>query len=663
MEPDRMNDLSKSPTLLHKTGLDTAIARVSKLIKGIVPELTVIFMAIWTIPGAIAFPGSGIDPSWKIGVYVAAMDHMQFGKDIIFTFGPLGFLGDPILVDYQHWAISMAFMLLTQAVLYLGIYLLLKRISAKWYLYLLIVPPFTLVLPFVDYKLLMGIAFIMYAFILKDKLTRVDLAAITGISLLLAVASFIKFNMFVIALSIIILASVVFILEKKNLTYPLYLALSYVVFLLALWVACGQNLANLADYVMTGIEISSGYNDAMVIQPTNLQTLIELAAIGFVSLVSVYAVIKGKTNIWLYVLLNAAFFVTVYKYGLIRNNVIFYLAYIPLLTIFTIILLNEIQVPRIQSIESLILLSAVVLVTGLIMVLYPQATWILANNAMNKLPSYTVTYNLLTDPGLSDDLILSSKDQIRQYYALDQSTISHIGNDTVDVFPWDIAICWAYSLNWSPRPVFQSYSTYTERLDEINAGHFTTDQSPQKILYSYKSIDNRYPQLDEPETFRAIVYNYRYSNYSDGFILLERNEDCGIHPQVALGTTEGKIGEIISIPEYNDGYLYGKIGVDSTLYGKVLSLLYKPEQVNIRFVFKNGSSSPTYRLLTGTAGNGLFLSSYVASTQDLIPVFQGELNNDISGIVIDTPDRLQYDSRITIEYMGVPMSGVKISEA
>lgn len=38
------------------------------------------------------FPTAGLDPSWGFGLSVAASKHLVFGRDIIYTFGPLSTL-------------------------------------------------------------------------------------------------------------------------------------------------------------------------------------------------------------------------------------------------------------------------------------------------------------------------------------------------------------------------------------------------------------------------------------------------------------------------------------------------------------------------------------------------------------------------------------------
>src|SRR5437868_9859385 len=65
---------------------------------------------IWPVDGLRPLPG--LDGSWKIGLHLAAVHGLVFGREVIFTYGPLGFLTQPLAVDTLTGALSIAFSLL-----------------------------------------------------------------------------------------------------------------------------------------------------------------------------------------------------------------------------------------------------------------------------------------------------------------------------------------------------------------------------------------------------------------------------------------------------------------------------------------------------------------------------------------------------------------------
>ena len=60
-------------------------------------------IAYQTLPNLFFWYTAGLDPSWVIGINVASIEKMQFGKDIVFTFGPLGFLYLPAFCQFNTW--------------------------------------------------------------------------------------------------------------------------------------------------------------------------------------------------------------------------------------------------------------------------------------------------------------------------------------------------------------------------------------------------------------------------------------------------------------------------------------------------------------------------------------------------------------------------------
>ena len=88
-----------------------------------------------------------------------------------------------------------------------------------------------------------------------------------------------------------------------------------------------------------------------------------------------------------------------------------------------------------------------------------------------------------------------------------QRVLDIIGNKPVDVFPWDSEYAIENKLNYKPRPVFQSFSAYTEGLEKINYDYFVK-QAPDFLIYDYDAIDNRYPFNDESLVNLFIIRNY-----------------------------------------------------------------------------------------------------------------------------------------------------------
>src|SRR5476651_2326456 len=50
-------------------------------------------------------PGSGLDPSWRMALGYMFEHGMQFGRDVVFTYGPLGFIMSKTFSGIQFWSL------------------------------------------------------------------------------------------------------------------------------------------------------------------------------------------------------------------------------------------------------------------------------------------------------------------------------------------------------------------------------------------------------------------------------------------------------------------------------------------------------------------------------------------------------------------------------
>src|SRR5436305_2647991 len=71
------------------------LAKLERVLKSL-PFLGLV-VALFTFPTFSLTPAPGLDPSWGAGLQMAAHDGLVFGREVVFTYGPLGFLSVPTL--------------------------------------------------------------------------------------------------------------------------------------------------------------------------------------------------------------------------------------------------------------------------------------------------------------------------------------------------------------------------------------------------------------------------------------------------------------------------------------------------------------------------------------------------------------------------------------
>ena len=75
------------------------------IIAAIKTALLLGFIFMIVVPSTPSPAGIGLDSSWVFGLNMGHFDRMIFGRDIIFTYGPLGYLVVPTFPEAEPWAV------------------------------------------------------------------------------------------------------------------------------------------------------------------------------------------------------------------------------------------------------------------------------------------------------------------------------------------------------------------------------------------------------------------------------------------------------------------------------------------------------------------------------------------------------------------------------
>ena len=100
---------------------------------------------------------------------------------------------------------------------------------------------------------------------------------------------------------------------------------------------------------------------------------------------------------------------------------------------------------------------------------------------------------------------------------------------SADVFTSSISALVANGVQYRPRPIPQSYSTYTQALQGANEAFYANQAiSPEYVVLDVGDIDGRLPiSLDSP-ALRQVMRHYRFSHRgSRGAIVLRRSIRSG----------------------------------------------------------------------------------------------------------------------------------------
>lgn len=569
-----------------------------------VAALAALTLLLWVLTWTTAFraPAAGLDFGWAAGLYMASERGLQFGTDIVFTFGPFGFLGaGPSLWFQDLAAISFVYLVLLQLA-YCGLILhALGRsigLVAGFFASLLVLS----LVPSADQTVVVMAALAMTALAAERE-------GWAPVALNYAGPAFAALQMMIkLSLGPIVAAIGFFALIGTGASARRVagFAAMYVGWVVALWLLAGEGLAQLPDYLRNSLAIITGYNEAMGVSIAPAWQLWAGVALGLLLVVVAwfgdYETRRGRIA-GVAVMGVVAF--TSFKYGAVRfeaNHVAVMLS--TLAVAFLVIPARGAR--RLLTLGGAMAAIVVTLIAspGGVPSIDPVAH---ARAARHEL-------GLALDPQERRESAAFGKAILQSLYDLDPKTLALLDGESVAIDPWEITIAWAFDLDWSPLPVIQGYQALTSGLDELNSERLEGDEAPERILrvdpaavggeYQTRTIDGRFPAWDPPEQAVATLCNYVPLHQTERLQVLGKVDDrCG-EPE-SIGTVEAAPGETVDVPQAGPGevVLARVQGAEVAGLERIRSLLYKPRP---RTAIVNGEDE--YRLVPGTADDGLLMN-------------------------------------------------------
>src|SRR5580704_7569408 len=119
------------PTLTAR--LQSVAGLCSRLFQWSVPwtfSLGFLWVALAMIPTVPDILGTGLDASWAYGINLAHAQNLIFGRDVVFTFGPLGYLFYPIPGLAGSWA-ALGFAWAIYALFLFGLFLIWRSLGHR----------------------------------------------------------------------------------------------------------------------------------------------------------------------------------------------------------------------------------------------------------------------------------------------------------------------------------------------------------------------------------------------------------------------------------------------------------------------------------------------------------------------------------------------------
>lgn len=605
-------------------------------------------------------PAVSLDPSWRLVLTRAFFDGMQFGRDIVFTYGPLGFLMGNTYDGVHFWEL-VAWHLVKSAGFAMLIIHVAERLpwGARWVCFtafLLFSPPF-------DDPVYLLLVVLLVSGCMREHEPR-GWSAGWAIGAGLALVSALKFTNLMFA-AVAVLIAVGLNLRLARYSAAGRLLLGYVGGFVAIWLLARQSLGNLPEYFINSWYITRGYDETMGLPPP------APALAKALMVVLLFSICLGWRLAWCrrepravaMILLLAVLGFVMWKHGFLRADGHmggFFTGMLLLACLVPALLAGAGRFPAVQW--GLLASVAFFSIWGL-----DDALTITRSNAWaiftEKLTGHVDHVRHWQSFRTDYDTELS---RLLTEFPL-KRTRAKVGRESIDVLGHDVGIICLHDFNYRPRPVFQSYSAYTPELAQLNRDFLLSDKAPAFFLQKVQSIDERPLTLDDAWVLRLLSTRYEFVFAENGYLLWQRRQasyDPPVNPPPLLAGSHA-LGEPLPIENFAGQPLWLAIDLPLSLAGQWRSAIFQPPLVYLRLTDQAGVITD-YRLPLPQARGGFIVNPRILDAADYLAFVGGALWQSVRSleVVIKPEDRRLFADRFdfTLTAFAVPPVERKLGE-
>ena len=613
-------------------------------------------------------PVDSLDPSWQAALHMAAHFGLPF-EGLVFTYGPLGFLAQPVahypttilLSSFYVFGVGLAACAALVSVLRRSIGLPAAGVAT-----------FLLVAAARDLGVIdvVVVAVVVAAFGLLrgDHAARTEEILVVAGGVVAGIHLLVKFNTGVTVL--VVGAATAWVVGRRPWrSGAMYLGAA-LASLVAGWLLTANSIADLVPFFGRSMQVASGYSEAMAIEaegrgifyPVAGVVAAIVAALGWWASrgwVTSRRVAMGMAGVlWLFAAFklgfvrhdrhDIAYFAEAMLVGAVLASAVFASTELASTELASTVLAGSVAVSLAGLRKAVPAVAFVGLVVAYAMATGPDAAAIV--NPGPEVARAAEDIFVLATEASRERAIARGRANLRsRYYHLPPLILNALRGHTVHIRPWEAGIAWAYpEIRWRPVPVFQEYTAYTAELDELNASFLRGPRAPERILAEEKTVDIRNPDWESPATVVAILCHYRQLVADDHWQVLERVPDrCG--PARTLAVVRAEVGDTVPIPDMSgrEALLVARVtGLDHSLLYRLRSTLWRTPETYVILQGRRRS-----RLVPGTAPNGLI----VRTPDDKLGFSQPFATESAHYLRVEQDTGVGLSSRLTIEFAIIPV--------
>ena len=606
--------------------------------------------ALWAILwlGLISFPqppAAGLDPSWRMTLGYAMLHQLQFGVDLVFTYGPLGYLlpatnSGGLYVDHLVWQVG------ANAVFATTIWLL-GRSLRGWKLAIYYVTFVAFGVSYGDAVHISMILLLALALLREPVAVRRWLVVLAGA--MLAVLALVKFTNLMLAVFAVACVAGHHAWRRRWVDFGV-VSVGFGGSFLVGWALCGQHLGNLPAYFINSLNASLGYGDGMAVYETAPVFALGLGAA--LSVAGYYALtLYGRRDFpraLAMALIAAATSFINWKHGYIRADGHVFAHYITCLLVaasFPVLLDDD--GPLRGWKRALLGLTAAFSLAG---------AYIVSPNSITDAPAIW-NYHVKTTVNALKLLPVFVRNSKSEYATVAKANTlaglkAYVGRSSIDMMGSEQSYLLFSGLNYTPRPVFQSYFPYTGRLLRLNEDFYKSERAPTYVAQRLDTIDYRLPANEDSLATRYLYHHYTFVTNEAGFLLWHRNPpDPALDPVTPLSSTRVAFAQAVAVPTHGDDPIWGEVEVRPSLLGRLRAFLYKAPILTIK-VADSANNQNTYRLIRDMARTGFLLYPHFTNNYHVERFEGGDAPTRVTQFSVELPedDRKYFQSEIEVRF-------------
>jgi hypothetical protein len=241
-----------------------------------------------------------------------------------------------------------------------------------------------------------------------------------------------------------------------------------------------------------------------------------------------------------------------------------------------------------------------------------------ATQLANRISLLAENVNFLGSLSHTQQTYDQQTEEIRKKFDL-PAIRAHIGQKSVDIISYDQAVLLLNGFNWRPRPVFQSYVTFTPELLKANANFLDSQRAPDFVIFQLQTIDGRFPTLDDSSVLWMLFHDYTPVLTEKSYLLLQRKEQSqsSSPPLMPVLEKSAHFDEMIDLdPDDTRSYAL-HLEIRYSVLGWLRKFFYKAPALALEVTLMD-KRTVRYKIIPGMAKSGFLLSPLLATQADVI---------------------------------------------